>query len=78
VSRRVNAHGKISLAGFSYAAGASYAGEPVEVVTAGRLADILHAGVVVATHVQRSYRAAPCSCQGVVSAVIAWCECSQP
>ena len=29
VSRWVNAHGKISLAGFSYAAGATYAGEPV-------------------------------------------------
>jgi transposase InsO family protein len=53
VSRWVNAHGKISLAGFSYAVGATYAGEPVEVVTAGGLVDILHAGVVVATHVQR-------------------------
>jgi hypothetical protein len=49
----VNAHGKISLAGFSYAVGASYAGEPVEVVVAGGLVDILHAGVVVATHAQR-------------------------
>ena len=53
VSRWVNAHGKISLAGFSYAAGATYAGEPVEVVAAGGLVDILHAGVVVATHAQR-------------------------
>ena len=53
VSRWVNAHGKISLAGFSYAVGATYAGEPVEVVTAGGLVDILHAGVVVATHAQR-------------------------
>jgi transposase InsO family protein len=53
VSRWVNAHGKISLAGFSYTVGATYAGEPVEVVTAGGLVDILHAGVVVATHVQR-------------------------
>jgi hypothetical protein len=33
--------------------GASYAGEPVEVVVAGGLVDILHAGVVVATHAQR-------------------------
>ena len=32
VSRWVNAHGKISLGGFTYAAGASYAGEPVEAV----------------------------------------------
>src|SRR4029077_15949311 len=53
VSRWVNAHGKISLAGFSYHAGATYAGEPVEVVVAGGLVDILHAGVVVATHAQR-------------------------
>ena len=53
VSRWVNAHGKISLAGFSYHAGATYAGEPVEVVASGGLVDILHAGVVVATHAQR-------------------------
>jgi transposase InsO family protein len=53
VSRWVNAHGKISLAGFSYAVGATYAGEPVEVVAAAGLVDILHAGVVVATHAQR-------------------------
>jgi transposase InsO family protein len=53
VSRWVNAHGKISLAGFTYHAGASYAGEPVEVVVAGGLVDIVHAGVVVATHAQR-------------------------
>jgi hypothetical protein len=53
VSRWVNANGKISLAGFSYAVGATYAGEPVEVVVAGGLVDILHAGVVVATHAQR-------------------------
>jgi transposase InsO family protein len=44
VSRWVNAHGKISLGGFTYAAGASYAGEPVEVVVAGGLVEILHAG----------------------------------
>jgi hypothetical protein len=53
VSRWVNAHGKISLGGFTYAAGASYAGEPVEVVASGGLVDILHAGVVIATHAQR-------------------------
>jgi transposase InsO family protein len=53
VSRWVNAAGKISLAGFTYSAGATYAGEPVEVVVAGDLVDILHAGVVVATHAQR-------------------------
>jgi hypothetical protein len=32
---------------------ASYAGEPVGVIVAGGLLDILHAGVVVATHTQR-------------------------
>jgi transposase InsO family protein len=53
VSRWVNANGKISLAGFSYHVGATYAGEPVEVVVAGGLVDILHAGVVVAAHAQR-------------------------
>jgi len=53
VSRRVNAAGKISLAGFTYSAGATYAGEPVEVAAAGGLADIPHAGVVVATHARR-------------------------
>jgi transposase InsO family protein len=53
VSRWVNAHGKISLAGFTYYVGASYAGEPVEVVAVGGLVDILHAGVVVATCAQR-------------------------
>jgi hypothetical protein len=53
VSRWVNAHGKISLGGFTYAVGATYAGEPVEVVVAGGLVDILHAGVVVVTHAQR-------------------------
>jgi hypothetical protein len=53
VSRWVNANGKISLAGFSCHVGATYAGEPVEVVVAGGLVDILHAGVVVAAHAQR-------------------------
>jgi transposase InsO family protein len=53
VSRWVNAHGKISLAGFTYAVGATYAGEPVEVVVTGGLVEILHAGVLVATHAQR-------------------------
>jgi transposase InsO family protein len=53
VSRWVNAAGKISLAGFSYRAGATYAGEPVEVVVSGGLVEIVHAGVVIATHAQR-------------------------
>ena len=49
VSRWVNAHGKISLGGFSYAAGASYAGEPVEAVVAGGLVDIVHARIAWAS-----------------------------
>ena len=56
VSRWVNAQGKISLGGFTYTAGASYAGEPVEAVeavVAAGLVDIVHAGVVIATHAQR-------------------------
>jgi len=53
VSRWVNAHGKISLAGFSCHAGAAYDGEPVEVVASGGLVGILHADVVVATCAQR-------------------------
>jgi Integrase core domain/Mu transposase, C-terminal domain len=53
VSRWVNAAGKISLAGFTYRVGATYAGQPVEVVVAAGLVDIVHAGVVVATHAQR-------------------------
>jgi transposase InsO family protein len=36
VSRWVNAHGKISLAGFSYAVGATYAGEPAGARGSGR------------------------------------------
>ena len=53
VSRWVNPAGKISLAGFSYRVGPSYAGQPVEVVVVGGLVDIWHAGVVIATHAQR-------------------------
>ena len=49
----MNAAGKISLGGFGYNVGATYAGEPVEVVVAGGLVDICHRGVVVATHAQR-------------------------
>ena len=53
VSRWVNAHGKVSLAGFSYHVGVSYSGEPVEVIASGGLVDIVHAGVVIVTHAQR-------------------------
>ncbi len=37
VSRWVNAAGTISLAGFTYTVGDTYAGEPVEVVVSGGL-----------------------------------------
>lgn len=53
VSRWVNQRGQISLAGFSYRVGPAFAGEPVEVVCHNGLVEILHAGVVVATHAQR-------------------------
>jgi hypothetical protein len=53
VSRRVDAGGEISLAGFSRHVGAAYAGEPAGAVVTGGLAGILHAGVVVAARAQR-------------------------
>lgn len=53
VSRWVNQQGRISLAGFDYVVGATFAGEPVEVVVSNGLVEIFHAGVLVATHAQR-------------------------
>jgi hypothetical protein len=53
VSRWVDQRGSISLARFRYRVGPSFAGEPVEVVCHRGLVEILHAGVVVATHAQR-------------------------
>ena len=53
VSRWVDRRGQISLAGFSYRVGPTFAGEPVEVVCQSGLVEILHAGVLVATHAQR-------------------------
>ena len=53
VSRWVNGNGRISLAGFDYVVGATFAGEPVEVVVVDRLVEIWHAGVLVASHAQR-------------------------
>jgi transposase InsO family protein len=53
VSRWVDQAGQVSLAGFRYRVGRVFAGEPVEVVVSGGLVEILHAGVLVATHVQR-------------------------
>lgn len=53
VSRWVNGAGRISLAGFDYVVGATFAGEPVEVVVTHGLVEVFHAGVLVATHAQR-------------------------
>jgi transposase InsO family protein len=53
VSRWVDQRGSISLAGFGYSVGATFAGEPVEVVVTNGLVEVLHAGVLVATHAQR-------------------------
>jgi hypothetical protein len=53
VSRWVNGAGRISLAGFDYVVGATFAGEPVEVVVTNGLVEIFHADVLVATHAQR-------------------------
>jgi transposase InsO family protein len=53
VSRWVDQRGLISLAGFAYRAGPTFAGEHVEVVVTDGLVEILHHGVLVATHVQQ-------------------------
>ena len=53
VSRWVNQAGAVSMAGFRYQVGRVFAGEPVEAVVADGLVEILHAGVLVATHPQR-------------------------
>jgi transposase InsO family protein len=52
VSRWVDQAGQVSIAGFRYPVGRVFAGEPVEVVVSAGLVEILHAGVLVATHVQ--------------------------
>jgi hypothetical protein len=52
VSQWVDAHGTISLGGFTYAVGASYVGKSAVAVVVGGLVAILHAGVVIATHAQ--------------------------
>jgi hypothetical protein len=59
VSRWVDQRGKISVAGFSYRVGPTFAGEPVEVVCQHGLVEILHAGVLVVTHAQRLRPAGP-------------------
>jgi transposase InsO family protein len=53
VTRWADQRGHISLAGFRYRVGPSFAGELVEAVVTGGLVQIFHHGVLVATHVQR-------------------------
>jgi transposase InsO family protein len=56
VTRWVDQRGTVSLAGFRYRAGPVFAGECVEVVCHGGLVEILHGGVLVATHAERRRR----------------------
>lgn len=53
VSRWVDQSGKIGLGGFRYRVGPGFAGEAVEVVCRSGLVEILHAGVLIATHAER-------------------------
>jgi len=53
VSRWVDGNGQVSLAGFKYRVGPTFAGEPVEVVVVDGLVEVVHAGALVATHAQR-------------------------
>lgn len=53
VSRWVDQRGSIGLNSFRYRVGPTFAGEAVEVVVQGGLVEILHQGVLVATHAER-------------------------
>ena len=53
VNRWVDQRGSIALGRFRYRVGATFAGESVEVVVRSGLVEILHAGVLVATHAER-------------------------
>ena len=53
VSRWVDQTGAIRLAGAVYRVGSAFAGCQVEVVCRGGLVEIVHAGVLITTHVQR-------------------------
>jgi transposase InsO family protein len=53
VSRWVDQRGSIGLNSFRYRVGPTFAGESVEVVVQGGLVEILHRGVLVATHAER-------------------------
>jgi transposase InsO family protein len=53
VNRWVDQRGTINLGGLRYRVRPSFAGEAVEVVVRSGLVEILHAGVLVATHAER-------------------------
>jgi transposase InsO family protein len=53
VNRWVDQRGTIGLGKFRYRVGATFAGESVEVVVRAGLVEILHSGVLVATHAER-------------------------
>ena len=53
VSRWVDQRGSIGLGSFRYRVGPTFVGESVEVVVQGGLVEILHAGVLVASHAER-------------------------
>jgi len=53
VSRWVDQRGSVGLNTFRYRVGPTFAGEQVEVVVQGGLVQILHRGVLIATHAER-------------------------
>jgi hypothetical protein len=53
VTRRVGAGGKVNLLGFAYHAGRWLAGETVEVHSRDGLIELVHDGVLIATHAKR-------------------------
>jgi transposase InsO family protein len=53
VNRWVDQRGSIGLGTFRYRVGATFAGEAVEVVVRAGLVEILHSGMLVATHAER-------------------------
>lgn len=58
VSRWVDQRGSIGLNSFRYRVGPTFAGEAVEVVVQAGLVEILHQGVVVATHAEHRRKGA--------------------
>ncbi len=59
VNRWVDQRGSIGLGKFRYRVGATFAGESVEVVVRAGLVEILHSGVLVATHAERRRSESP-------------------